>query len=151
MSDQENESFVPNPAFAKYDTMTVTELVKSFGDAKANKEEADDAAKAATAIYDFLRLVKIPAVFEEQEIKILKVDGVGRCQLAGDIYCSVLAGHKEDAFTFLRDTGRGDLIKEEVNASTLKVVLKGMVAKGEPIPEEIFRVVPFTRASLVKA
>lgn len=149
MPNQDDE-FVPNPEFAQFLGMSPTDLVKSFGKAKADKEAADEEAKARTAVYDFLRLVKIPSVFEEQEIKILKVDGVGRCQLAGDMYTAVVSGKKDDAFTFLRDTGRGDLIKEEVNASTLKAMLKDMVLKGEDIPEDIFKITPFTRASLVK-
>ncbi len=151
MSEQNEESgnFV-NPDFAKFDGLPVTDLVKAFKSVGDEKEAAELALKKINAQYDFLRLVKIPAIFDEQELKNITVDGVGRCQLTSDIYASVKTGQKDAMFLFLRDTGRESLIKEEVNASTLKACLKGMIKAGEEIPEELFNCAPYSRASITK-
>ncbi len=148
MSDQEQTGV--NPLYSKYDNMTPVELVKAMAAIRITKDDLDEQAKVVGAEFDFLRLVKIPAKFEEQEITLLKVEGIGRCNLTGDLQVSVIPGAKEALFQFMRDTGRGDLIKEEINASTLKATVKGMMQKGEEVPEQL-RVHAFTRASITKA
>lgn len=139
-----------NQEYAKFDNLSAEDLVKAFGDLKNQKEEQEEALKHTNALYDFVRLVKIPAVFEQREITMLKVAGVGRCQLAGDLHASIIPAKKQEAFEFLRDSGRGSLIQEAVNSSTLKAAMKDAMKAGEEIPADLFRISPFTRASLVK-
>ncbi|TXG97769.1 MAG: hypothetical protein E6R08_06520 [Nevskiaceae bacterium] len=148
MSDTQ-EGF--NPEWAKYDTLSPIELIKAMATVQSRKERGEAVMKEINAEFDFLRLVKIPAVFEEQEIKNMTVDEIGRCQLAADIHAGIVGGKKDEAYQWLRDNGFESLIQESVNASTLKASLKAALKKGEPWPEELFRVSPFTRASIVKA
>lgn len=136
--------------FAKFDNLTAEDLVKAFGTLKSQKEEQEEQLKHTNALYDFLRLIKIPQMFEQREISMLKVAGVGRCQLAGDLHASIVSSKKEEAFQFLRDSGRSGLIQEAVNSSTLKAAMKDAIKQGEEIPEDLIRITPFTRASLVK-
>lgn len=148
MSDEQNGF---NPAFSKYDGMKPEELIRAMAQLKAEKEDLEEAGKLINAEFDFLRLIKIPAVFDDAGISIMKVDGVGRCNLTADIYAGIVADKKEDAFIWLSDSGRGDLIVPTVNASTLKAAIKASLKKGENWPEEFFRVQPFSRASITKA
>lgn len=153
MSDQEMSGegqSRKNPAYECYDTMTPVELIKKMKEAQDAADTIKGRLAEVTGHLDYLRLIKIPQVFEEQEIKNMKVDGVGRCQLTADIYASIKSGQKDAVFEYLRDTGRGDLITESVNASTLKAALKGMIKSAEPIPDELFNITPFSRASIVK-
>lgn len=126
-------------------------LILEFKAAKDFKDAVDVIDKEAGRIYDYMRLAAIPTRFEAENIKNVTVDGVGRVQLAGDIYAGIAPNKQQEAFEWLRDNGRGDLVKENVNATSLKAVLKSMLIKGEEMPEGVFKAEPFTRASIVKA
>jgi hypothetical protein len=43
------------------------------------------------------------------------------------------------------------MIVETYNASSLKALFRRMIADGAEIPDEVFNVTPFIRASIVKA
>lgn len=136
--------------YSKYDIMTPTELVRAMAEVQKLKEAKDEELKAINAEFDFLRLIKIPNTFEAHEIKNMSLDGVGRCQLTSDMHASIAADQKEAAYQYFRDLGKGSLITESINPSTLKATLKSMLKAGEEIPTDIFKVSPFTRASITK-
>lgn len=131
--------------------ITTLELMREFKAAKDLKEACDVLAKEAGRLYDYIRLAAVPERFEEDGIQNMKVEGVGRVQLAGDLYAGIIKGKEEAAFEFLDDNGRGDVVKKTVNSSSLKAILKKMLEKGEEFPAEVFKAEPFTRASIVKA
>lgn len=132
-------------------TIPTLDLLREFKAAKDFKEACDLLSKESGRLYDYLRLALVPERFEEDGISNMKVDGVGRVQLAGDLYAGIVKGNEEKAFEFLGDNGRGDVVKQTVNSSSLKAILKKMLEKGEEIPAELFKAEPFTRASIVKA
>ena len=120
-----------------------------------NMSEIVDRASAVKAelqkLYDFTRFTMVPAVMEDEGIESAKVEGVGRVYLNSDVNVSVRAGKSEDAQVWLVDSGNGDLIKETINSSTLKALVKSMMKKGEEVPAEIFNVSPYTRAQIAKS
>ncbi len=157
--DNEEQQPRINPAFVKYDAMTPEELIKAMNEAGVEAAKLELQAKPFSDAFEYLRLVKIPAVFDERDIKTLAVTGLldvegkeinMRCGLTSDIYASIKAGKKEEAYQWFRDNGFADLIKETVAPGTLKSSAKGALKKGEPFPEELFNVTPFTRAGLTK-
>lgn len=100
---------------------------------------------------DVIRTKKIPELMESMELRNVTIEGLGRVQLAADIYASTREGQKEAAMTWLRDCGYDGMITETYNASSLKALFRRMLAEGGEIPEDIFNVTPFVRASIVKA
>jgi len=52
---------------------------------------------------------------------------------------------------WLRDCGYEGMITETYNASSLKALLRRMLVEGVDIPDDIFNVAPFVRASIIKA
>ena len=102
------------------------------------------------AEYDAIRLGILPEKMDEEDITNVTVAGVGRVTVQSDIYFSIPAPTKEDAYDWLRDHGHGDLIQETVNSSSGKAWAKEMLKKGEPLPEELFKVTPFSRAQITK-
>jgi hypothetical protein len=122
------------------------DLAREMKALRDTKDLADHIASELGKRYDFMRLALLPERFEAEGLQNLKAEGLGRVSLRGDIYAGILPGKKEDAFTWLGDTGRGDLIQPTVNASTLKASLKKAIEAGEDIPEDIFRVSPYTTA-----
>jgi len=113
------------------------------------KEKAEEALSALNADYNDLRLYKIPEMMEALGLKNATFEGMGRVQLASDLYASTRTGQKEAAMTWLRDCGYADMITETYNASSIKGLFRRMIAEGTEIPEEIFNVSPFVRASIV--
>lgn len=93
----------------------------------------------------------IPELMSELELKTATFKGVGRLQLAADIFMSTKEGQKEKAIQWFRDCGYDGIIQEGYNASTAKAIFRGLLKEGATIPEDIFNITPFTRASLVKA
>lgn len=114
-------------------------------------DREEDAAKQTRALLDELRLKEIPTLMESLEVRNATFEGLGRVQLAADIYASTREGKKEAAMQWLRDCGYENMITETYNASSLKALFRRQIAEGVEIPEEIFNVAPFTRASIVKA
>ena len=136
--------------FSQYDGLTVVDLVTAMAALARNKEELEDELKSINKEFDFLRITKIPGKMEDEGIDRITVSGVGRVALTADMHVSVKADKKAEFFDWLRDNGRGDLLQENINPSTLKATVKGLVKNGEEIPEDLLNVSPFTRASITK-
>lgn len=99
---------------------------------------------------DLIRTKKIPELMESMELRNVTIEGIGRVQLAADIYASTRDGKKDAAIEWLRDLGYENMIQETYNSSSLKALLRRMLAEGVDIPDDIFNVTPFTRASITK-
>lgn len=140
-----------NAAFeARYTGMDIEDIIRAMKALMARRDEADEILKGINKEFDYLRLSLIPKIFEDRGIANMKIADVGRVNLTADIYASIPADKREEAYQWLSDTGHGDLIGSTVNASTLKAFLKGQLLKGEELPEGLFKVTPFTRASITK-
>lgn len=113
-----------------------------------NALEAD--LSAVNKELDFIRTKAIPELMESMELRNVTIEGIGRVQLASDIYTSTRDGKKDAAMEWLRDLGYEDMIQETYNSSSLKALFRRMLAEGIDIPDDIFNVTPFTRASIVK-
>jgi hypothetical protein len=100
---------------------------------------------------DLIRTKKIPELMGSMELRNVTIEGLGRVQLAADIYASTREGQKETAMTWLRDCGYDNMITETYNASSLKALFRRMISEGVDIPDDIFNIQPFIRASIVKA
>jgi hypothetical protein len=115
------------------------------------KDALETQLSAVNGELDQLRRDKIPSLMESLGIKNTTFEGLGRVQLAPDLFASTREGKKEAAMQWLRDLGYEDMISETYNATSLKALLRRMIASGTDIPDELFSVTPFVRASLVKA
>jgi hypothetical protein len=121
--------------------------MQQLQDVKAALEEK---LKDINADLDELRLRKIPEEMETMGIRSATFTGIGRVQLAADVYASTREGQKERAIQWLRDLGYDDMIQETYNASSIKALFRRQLAEGIEPPSDIFNVQPFTRASIVK-
>jgi hypothetical protein len=113
-----------------------------------NALEAD--LSAVNKELDLIRTKKIPELMESMELRNVTIEGIGRVQLAADIYASTREGKKAAAMQWLGDLGYENMIQETYNSSSLKALLRRMLAEGVDIPDDIFNVTPFTRASIIK-
>jgi hypothetical protein len=137
--------------YSHYDALALTDLVHAMSTLQNRKEALEAQLKLINKEYDFLRITKVPAKMEEDGIDRISVTGIGRVSLTADMHVSIKAEQKEQFFEWLRDNGRGDLLQENVNPSTLKAAVKGMFKSGEEVPEQMLNVSPFTRAAITRA
>lgn len=133
-----------------YSGHSTVELIKAMARVRKEKDDAEDVAKGIGREYEFLSKVAIPEKFAEEGVTIMKVDGIGRVNLAADIYASIKAGMKEKAYLWLSDIGSADLIQAAVPPSTLKAFLKSRIKAAEDIPEDLFNCTPFQQARITK-
>jgi hypothetical protein len=133
--------------YSGHDTLA---LIRVMNEYRRRKEEQEEKLKQINAHYDFLRYIMIPQRFDDEGIKNLSVDGVGRINLSSGVYVSIPQEKRPEAYEYLRDTGHGDVISTTINAQTLAATVKSMIAKGEEIPDELFVVTPWTRAAITK-
>jgi hypothetical protein len=80
----------------------------------------------------------LPTMFQNQDVKTIKVKGVGTVSIVDRWSCSMLS--KEQGLDWLRLSGNEGLIQETVNAGTLGAFAKDEVKAGRSLPEEVFRV-----------
>lgn len=111
--------------------------------------QADAVKTTIGKVYDWSRMGLVPEKMEEAGVDGFTVTGIGRVSLTADL--SVSMPDKAAGYAWLNDHDLGDLITETVNASSLKAVIRRRMRDGQEVPGEIFRISPFTRASITKA
>jgi hypothetical protein len=136
--------------YSKYDDVTLVGLVTAMSSVQSIKEGLEEQLKVANKEFDFLRITKIPSKMEEDGVDRINVTGIGRVSLTADMHVSVKAEQKSAFFVWLKDNGRGDLLQENINPSTLKAAVKKMFRDGEEVPDQLLNVSPFTRASITR-
>lgn len=135
----------------RYAGRTAVELARSMAEIRRAKDALEEQLSALNKEHDYLAKNALPRRMEDEGIEALKVEGVGRVNLRSDVYASIPAEAKDRAYEWLRDNGRANLITETVNASTLKASIRRAIEAGEPFPEQLFRVTPYTFAVITKA
>jgi N12 class adenine-specific DNA methylase len=137
--------------YKEIEGLNLTGKIKIMNQLRLEKEALQARKTIIEAKYDAIRLNIIPSAMEELDISTVSVDGVGRISLASDIYCSIPKEVQSKSWNWLREHGHGGIIIETINAGTLKATLKSIIKKGKEIlPPTLFKVTPFTRASITK-
>ena len=150
MADHDEEKVYPKDEFrALYKDTDLLTCVHAMSKLRDRKEKGEEVMAKINAEYDVLRIEVIPKKMEDEGLENLKVKGVGRVNLTGDMY--IKQANKSGLFSWLRKNKLGDLIQEGVNSSTLKAFIKGRIKDGKPVPgKELVVVTPFTRASITR-
>lgn len=153
---RDSELLAPDPV--EVDTEPVTadqevlrEMCARMKELQAKAVELKAQSAEVKIPLDELRLRKIPEMLEALGVKTVTFHGIGRVQTAPDIYASTKKGKKPEAMQWLRDCGYEGMISETYNASSLKALFRRQIVEGVEIPDDIFNVTPFVRASIVKA
>lgn len=132
-----------------FENNDIVELANKLRGLKDLKEAQEADLKDTNMAIEAITKVLLPQKMDEQGIQNVKIDGVGRISLRGEVYASILAENRELAYDWLRNTGRAALITNTVNPSTLKAAAKEWLKNGEEIPEFI-KITPATVATLTR-
>ena len=114
------------------------------------KDTLEDQLTSINKELDLIRTKQIPELMETMELRNVTIEGLGRVQLTADLYLSTREGQKAAAMAWLNDCGYSNMITETYNASSLKALIRRMMVQGTEIPDDIFNVHPFVRASITK-
>jgi len=115
----------------------------------ALKNEIDELKQRKSDLqkdFDKLRMTELPEAMADEGIESVRIAGIGRVSLRSDVYVSIPADVKYDAWDWLRDHGHENLISETVNPSTLRAFCKEQLQNGELLPDDLFRITPYTQA-----
>ncbi len=134
-----------------FDNMNMQELAERFRELQNELKESKAVSSEIQKEFDYLRKSVLPDKMEELGFDTVNITGIGRISLRAEIYASIVADQKEAAFAWLAENGHGALIKDTVNASSLKAFMKEQLGLGEVFPEEMFNCTPYTMATLTKS
>lgn len=132
------------------DMQTLRGLCLRMQTLQEQKAELDEQSTVLNTELDHLRLKLIPDMMDALEMKNATFDGIGRVQLASDLYASTKAGKKNEAILWLRDCGYEGMVTTGYNATAMKALMRRMIEAGTETPT-FMTVTPFIRASIVKA
>ena len=155
--------------YNEYKDQPYTKLAARMVELQRLAKIADDESKRLSKEFDVIRLRVVPERFLADEVTSMNIAGVGRLGIAKDAYCTQPKETQEELFEFLRENGFPDLIKEGVNPSSLKSLVKDLEKEAsegavEFVPGEsdldeeslfdkitkLVKYTPFMRASVTK-
>lgn len=116
-------------------------------------DDLDELAKKKSVLYkeyEDLRKVQIPEAMEELGLDNVKITDVGRISLRSDLYATIPGDHKEEAYSWLMENGFGGIVKDYVQPSTMKAFCKEQIKEGVELPDDLFKVTPYTMAALTR-
>ena len=134
----------------KIQKLTIRELAFLMKQAQDLDTMAKDIKAVFYKLFEHVRINVLPDRMEEEGYEGgLKITDLGRINLTADVRASIPAVCRKEAYEWLCDHGH-DLVTETVNAASLKALARRLLRDNDPLPEDYFKVVPYTRASITK-
>lgn len=106
--------------------------------------------KPFRALYGNAKGKLIPETFEAAGVDSIPLSEGFRVGVSERTVASIKVGKKPEAYTWLRDNEKGDVIVPTVNASTLSALAKQLRENNIDLPEELFNVEFLPNASVTK-
>ena len=136
--------------YPELETLPVVKLGERMEELDGSITEKEEILKVIKAELEFIKTVLIPKKLEEEGLKNFRLASGRGITTSTDLYVSVLADDKPTFMQWLRDSGQGGIIKEDVNPQTLKAFIKNRIENAEDYPADIVKVTPVTKAKFFK-
>lgn len=115
--------------YNEYRDKSYADLARRMVELKKEISASEDIAKARKAEFEVISQRVVPERMIKDEQTSIRITGVGRLGITSDAWCTVIPGRKDDLLAFLKsDPENALLVKEDINPSTLKSLVKGMAA-----------------------
>lgn len=137
-------------SYEHLDGLPVVKLGERMEELDAIIAEKEEDLKTVKAEFEFIRVTLIPKKLEEEGLKNFRLASGRGITTSTDLYVSVLADDKPTFMQWLKDSGQGGIIKEDVNPQTLKAFIKNRIENAEEYPADIVKVTPVTKAKFFK-
>ncbi len=108
----------------------VVELAKKYYEKRTANDVAKGAATMANEAMEEAKKELIDAMIEAG-LKGISLDGIGTLTMSDEVYPAVTAEHKPGFFEYMKASGHGGIIKEDVNPQTFKSFLKNHLVELE--------------------
>ena len=126
---------------------SLEDAVRAQAEARRLLDAATEVKSALEKRHDWLRTAVVPPKMDERGITNVTLAGIGRVHLQDDVYVTIPADTKPQAYEWFRDNGKGNLITETINGSTLAAFVRQAIKKGDDMPEGV-KITPYTKAVL---
>lgn len=128
-------------------------LVKRLEDLRDKKADLDAELKSVNGALKELEEVLLPDTMRALGIVqgnrgSFTTESGKRISLRTDVYASTNKAREQEFFEWLRDHNAGDLIKETVNAQTLRAFVREQREQGVTIPDDLVNTYEVTKAVL---
>jgi hypothetical protein len=127
----------------------IPEVVSYFAELRTTVDELKVKMASMQKHIETLSQELIPTLFNNQNVKTIRVVGVGNATVNDRWSCSILK--PDPAFEFLRKSGNGGMIKPSVHPMTMGAHAKDMHEAGKPLPQDLFKVSSTPYTSITKA
>lgn len=145
----------------EYDDLKLSEQARVIKELKTAIGDIESIKRLFTSKYDYITMNVVPDKMDEEDIRTISYDGVGRLQTSAVIQCSVLKGNQDKLKDWLIEHNHSSIIKDTINSSTLKSWVRGQMEleanynpkEGEEPPEfypkELINIFIGSRATVV--
>lgn len=117
--------------YEQYVGMSYADLARRMVELKREAGDAETIAKARKAEFEVISQRVVPERMLKDEQTSIRLKGIGRLGITADAWCTVIPGRKEDLLAFLKqDPELLELVKEDINPSTLKSLVKTMATEA---------------------
>ena len=122
----------------------IPQIVKHFAALRTEYRALKDKLEKLESEVNDLSYNIIPTMFQNQGVKTLKLDDVGRVTVNQRWVASMK--DKQTGMDWLKSTGNEGLVIETVNSQTLAAFAKTQAIAGDPLPDAVFEVgvAPYT-------
>ena len=118
--------------------ITERDLVEQFKAAVIAKKDAEYACDKATLAYEKAQSAILELLKATGAETTARYEGLGYVrQMDPKLYASYAKENETDVFAFVKEQGRGDVIKETIHPGTLSSLVKELIEAGKPIPEGV--------------
>ena len=118
--------------------ITERDLVEQFKAAKQAKDDAELTFDNAKTEYVKAELAILELLEATGAETTARYEGLGYVrQMDPKLYASYAKENEAECFAFVKEQGRGDVIKETIHPGTLSSLVKELIESGKPIPEGV--------------
>lgn len=115
--------------------MDEREMVVQFKEARQRLDDIKAAEKDAQLVFDKIEGVLVEHLITQNAEATADYSGLGRAKLKKPrIYASFLKADEDKVKILLKENGRGDLIKENINPASLSSYVGELIESGKSIP-----------------
>ena len=116
----------------------IPSIIKHFDALRTEYRSLKDKIEKLESEVNDLSYSLIPQMFQNQDVKTIKLDNVGRVTV--NVRWTASMPDKAAGMDWLRSTGNDGIIIETVNAQTLASFAKELAVGGTPLPDNLFTV-----------
>mgnify|MGYP000023523729 CR=1 FL=1 len=95
----------------------VAGLVQDLEESYAKKERLEEALKDLNRTINDIELKKLPAIFDEISLESIELQDGTKVSVSETVTASIPKARHDEALSWFRTTGNGDIVKNELKAS----------------------------------